>query len=233
MKVNISPSTVRTYKTCPKKFYYSRQDIPELVSPIQKELQIGGDFHDVIRNYYKKITEKDKNPTKTQVEEMLTMDVDDYDSLRDNTTKVPKLISGFAKFEKWRQEEGWQFESGELHKSDGYVTGIPDAIFKKRGEKLVVDWKTGLGYSVSKFASTQLGIYKLLTDADRVMIVKVAYNRRHEMEPNLDEVRDTINEVRNKIKHEEFERRESDHCDICEYNVYCWAESYGLDLEDI
>ncbi|MFC2134052.1 RecB family exonuclease [Bacteroidota bacterium] len=181
-----SPSSVNTYKQCPRKYYYHY--IEELPTSPSIHLIRGNIVHSVLEDFFdidEKIDSEDAlrmhlfllfdKLWNEKYPELLELDMDEkklkcyYDQSRQMLTN---WFNRFKKKLRTQLDQGNSFNESVEHltptremqfSSDKFkVRGFIDAIYEKNGNTVIMDYKTSRKGELTEEYQLQLGIYALM-----------------------------------------------------------------------
>ena len=203
-----SPNMLKTFKLCPKKFYFKY--IKKISMPANDEIfELGKNIHALASYYLKK---------------------EYLDKLESSLNSREKEIWQYLKGIKYFSYETVNTEYNLAVKiNDVFFGGRLDALVKNDGKYYILDYKTGsvpqnakydfqtmiYMLSVSKFFKTEdiNFVYLDLKNKSEVVI---------QLTPNLiKEYEEKLIEVADKINNEDFYAKKSSAC-RCEYDVICY-----------
>ena len=165
----LSPSAINSWYGCPFKYkchYLDKR--PTIKTP--DTISFGLSIHNIIENYYEKIT------TKTTIEDVPDIIEEAYTEFGNWATQARKKATrqtqiSLLRFEKYRLKNDLglpTFKEKRLYAkiSDDLpqINGIIDVYFEKKG--VVVDWKTGKWGELNDALKMQGKIYNLILEAN-------------------------------------------------------------------
>lgn len=204
---NFSPNMLKTFKECPKKYYYKyveKISVPQKSTPFEK----GKKIH-ALANYYLKGEDISK------LEKVLTPD----------ETHAWNLLKSNEYFQK-------TYVNSEYNLSckigDFWVGGRIDALVKDGDDYYILDYKTGavpqdpehdyqtIVYllAVSKFLKTCNSLTFVYIDLKNNMNHKIKFNKKDEYETELLKICTQITGMQNFPSN-------TNRCKYCEYNKFC------------
>lgn len=225
MSLVVSPTMLSTFNTCPYKYkiLYVDRRVP-LTKP---EYEFGKKIHAIIAEYYKLLPE-DATPndipiTLGQAIKRVVGTVDEA---------IVKYLSGFEEFERHRLS--WHINpkpvAFEVEMRRGHLCGVVDAIFKRNGENIVVDWKTGLvrDPSVDEHLKIQGNIYMYLTGAREIYFIFIRYGMWHKLVYDENFITSKLSRFAEAVSRNDYPRNEGPACERCEVSLHCYFDKYGI-----
>jgi len=241
-KLNLSASSIETYKQCPLKYRLSNIDkIPQVSS--KPQLTFGNIIHRVLEQFHQPNTEQTQERIFNLLDnnwESLGFDYDtqEADFKRQGVELLTNYYDYLTKYPVNVIEREFQI-SFEI--DDIVINGKIDRIDKSENGYNVIDYKTSKNATKAE-KSIQLAIYSLYLRQEKQQefggIPKSAalYFLREYEEPlrthnfnsaELDDVQENILKVGKNIRNQEFTPCKGFHCDWCDYkNLLCpeWEE---------
>ncbi|MBU0471094.1 MAG: PD-(D/E)XK nuclease family protein [Nanoarchaeota archaeon] len=186
-----SPSSINTYKQCPRKYYYHY--IEELPTTPSIHLIRGKIVHEVLENFYEidsKINSEDalrlhlfwllEKTWSEHYSELLELNMDErklksyYD---ESKMMLQNWFSRFKKKLRVQLKNGSTFKKAVKHltpiremefTSDNFkVRGFMDVVFERGDNTVILDYKTSKKSDITKEYRLQLGIYALLYEEEK------------------------------------------------------------------
>jgi len=228
----LSPSSINDFIQCPAKFWYSRW-YKRL--PIKTEtMEFGLTLHEIIAKYYNLIPE---NLTPTECFMYIRKAVEEVVGSQSLSVVLRKFSWHLKQFEKFeKQRLSWHINPKPLAVEKKYIKppfmGIVDAIFKRDGKLVVVDWKSGRAPSeLPEYYTIQGCIYAYLTNADEIIFYFLTSGRFLRIEyKHCNEVKQKILDVINQIKEGVFTKNRGSHCKECPVQIPCYIDDLNLKL---
>jgi len=221
----ISPSAISTFNTCPYKFKILYIDNRK---PLYKaEFEFGKKIHSIIAQYYKLLT---NDITPNEVPSFLAIAIKKVIGNADEN--IIKYLKGFEEFEKqrllWHINPKPMLIESEITK--GNITGVIDAMFKRNGENILVDWKTGSTRdpNIDEHLKIQGNIYMYLTNAKEMYFIFIRYNTWHKIVYDENFILEKLKNFIEAYNNKNFPRNEGQHCERCEVNLHCYFDKYNL-----
>lgn len=221
---------LNTYMECPFKFFLLY--VEKLRPFYSVRFRYGEEVHKIIREYYMMLY-NGKTFTYSEIPLILSKIMHDLGTTED----VEESLKNFVEFEKDRLT--WHYNSKPICVEQKFTrppfTGIVDVIFVKGNEKIVVDWKTGRIYDITKNDRllVQSMIYLYITQANRMYFVSLASGNVEEVKYDERYLKERVFHFYNGIKERKFFRNEGEKCSECEVNLHCYARKYGVSYEEI
>lgn len=220
MDPRISPSGINDYMICPKRFYY-HYIAKAPARPIETlPIIVGKAMHEIIADFYSNYRLDTSFSAKTRLAMLLKKKLEETPVLNIYRETMENMLLNLANFDEYRLRAGYvNILAVEEEYARGLVHGIIDLLVSnRRGDKIVVDWKTG-GYGDY---NTQMQTYMWLTGASKAIIVYLRTGKWEtiEREPgfNPEEI------VREIMEMKEYPPRYGKHCDECPYFYTCYYE---------
>lgn len=215
----ISPTGINIYRKCPRAFYFYTRKYPKLEPPFKEPLLLGTAVHEIIAHYYD-IMPDDIVPGDVKIwvrKSMVEKWKPEYEPVRQ---RIENQLLTFINFEKRRLS--WHINPKPVAVEKEYtkncVHGIVDAIFRKNGEKIIVDWKTGRSTAtLTDDIIVQLNVYMWLTGADRAYVLFLEYGNFEELTRSFD-VEEVVQEI---LTDRRYVPIRSDKCKFCQYQIPC------------
>lgn len=207
MLLNFSPNMLKTYETCPKKFYLKY--IKNITMPINDEIfEFGKNIHAMASYYLKK-------------ENIYKMEK----ALSEQENIVWNYLKNieYFKYETIATEYNLSIKLNEY-----FYSGRLDALLKNSDIYYILDYKTGSAPKNAKY-DFQTMIYLLLVSeffkTNKVVFIYLDLKNKTEVKIELNEnlKNDYIKriiETTTQIKNEQFNKKSSN-CN-CEYNKICY-----------
>lgn len=221
----ISPTMLSTFNTCPYKFKIIYVDERR---PLPKpEYEYGKRIHAIIAEYYRLLPE---DATPSDIPIALGQAIKRVMGTIDEN--VVKYLKGFEDFEK--QRITWHINPKpimfETEVKKGYIQGVIDAVFKKNGDNVIVDWKTGMirDPNVDEHLKIQGNLYMYLMNAKEIYFVFIRYNTWHKLTYDESFILDKLSKFVDALNKKEFPRKEGGQCERCEVNLHCYFDKYGI-----
>jgi len=223
--VLISPTTLSTFTECPYKFKILYVDSRR---PLFKpEYEFGRRVHAVIAEYYRLLPD---DATPSDVPMVLGQAIKRVFGVVDEA--VVRYLRGFESFE--RQRLSWHINpkplAFEAEVRRGQLRGVVDAIFKRQGEIVVVDWKTGMARdpTMDDHLRIQGNVYMYLTGAREIYFIFVRYGTWHRLVYDEEYLRGVLSRFLEAYNKGDYRRREGPHCERCEVGLHCYFDRYGI-----
>lgn len=207
MLLNFSPNMLKTYETCPKRFYLKY--IKNITMPINDEIfEFGKNIHAMASYYLKKENIYKMEKTLSEQENIVW--------------NYLKNIEYF-KYETIATEYNLSIKLNEY-----FYSGRLDALLKNSDIYYILDYKTGSAPKNAKY-DFQTMIYLLLVSeffkTNKVVFIYLDLKNKTEVKIELNEnlKNDYIKriiETTTQIKNEQFDKKSSN-CK-CEYNKICY-----------
>ncbi len=204
-----SPNMLKTYQTCPQKFflqYIKRVNIPRLTTPFEK----GKKIH-ALANYYLQKTDISRIENALTIEEAQI-----WKTLQQNTFFQMKCIKS-------------EFQlSCKL--SDFWIGGRLDALMQEGGKYYILDYKTGSTPKNPQY-DIQTMVYLLCLDCyikDYESISFVYLNLKHKNNTLITfneelklQYQKALTELCSKINNDKTYMPNTQNCSSCEYKTLC------------
>ncbi len=204
-----SPNMLKTYETCPKKFYYQyikHLNIPKFTTPFEK----GKKIH-ALANYYLQGINISRIQTALSTEEQAA-----WQTLLENPYFMKKCFKS-------------EF-SISCKIKDFWIGGRIDAIVHDDKDYYILDYKTGMTPKNSEF-DYQTIVYllcmnKFLTNYDNLSFVYISLkemkNHIIKFTPELkSEYENRIEKICAKISNDKLYKQDFQSCEHCEYKSLC------------
>lgn len=207
MQKILSPNMLKTFETCPKKYYFKY--VKNISMPVDDEVfETGKNIHALASYYLRK-----ENIDKMELA---------LNSKEKEIWKYLKEIKYFS-YEYINSEYNLSFKLNE-----NFLGGRLDALVKDNNKYYILDYKTGSAPKNAKY-DYQTMIYMLAVSTfyktTNVTFIYIDLKNKTEVSIELDEslieeYKNKLEETIKKIKINDFSRKNSD-CK-CEYNIICY-----------
>jgi hypothetical protein len=221
----ISPTMLSVFNECPYKFKIIYVDNRR---PMYKpEFEFGKTIHRIIAEYYKLLP---SDATPSDVPMILGSAIKRVMGYLDEN--VVRYFRCFENFEK--QRLSWHINPKplffEAEVKRGQLRGVIDAAFKRNGQTIIVDWKTGMDRdpTVDERLKIQGNFYMYLLDAKEMYFVFIRHSTFHKLTYDEDFLREKLKAFLDACNKNDYQRREGHHCERCEVNLHCYFDKYGL-----
>jgi len=205
------------YYTCPYKFKLAYIDKAKPLPPIEK-MVFGKTVHEIIARYYEIIP---STLTPREVPLFLARAMKDFEIKSENFMWI---LRGFRRFEERRLT--WNLDPKpvaiEKHFERGIFHGIIDAIFKRQGKLVGIDWKSGrvsfsnVNYIIAGF------VYTYIANLDEMIFVSLYSGDETALtKKELASFKEILREIMAGIRAKDFRKKEGEHCKTCEYSLAC------------
>ncbi len=207
MQKILSPNMLKTFETCPKKYYFKY--VKNISMPVDDEIfETGKNIH-ALASYYLRKENIDRMELALNQKEK-------------EIWKYLKEIKYFS-YEYVNSEYNLSFKLNE-----NFLGGRLDALVKDNNKYYILDYKTGSAPKNAKY-DYQTMIYMLAVSTfyktTNVTFIYIDLKNKTEVSIELDdnlieEYKNKLQETIKKIKINDFSRKNSD-CK-CEYNIICY-----------
>lgn len=232
----LSPSRINQFRNCPRQYLYEKEE-RRTIPTDDSALIYGKAIHNAILSYFLEISD-DPNPDEIEEVTKTSFAEGGVDVIESNKARTKKIIENFINFEQKRLKKGnykptlveRKFQA-ELFSDLPSFTGKTDLYVK--GQKLLVDWKTGKGI-MSDSWMLQGKIYEMALKNEGYPVERIVFVGL-ETGQSLDLPRTTegwvykiVKGVVDMISRDRFPKCETPLCGWCPYQLACGFEGVGL-----
>jgi len=218
-----SPSSTNQFFKCPYQWKLLRIDKVQTEPKVNHKAELGGNIHDIIKEYYQNIVEK---PSEKQIEHiaMSCFNMGFDETLKQYRANAETMMKNFINFEKGRIRHYIKPIMVEQTLENDLFRGIIDYFDGKN----IIDWKTGAMMRLGNDERRQGKIYNILLNDNgykgdfKVYFVTLANGRKLELPLTTRTwLEQEIKKMVGMIKAERFPKNKSPLCNWCDARMAC------------
>lgn len=235
--IKLSASSIKTYGQCPRKYYYTYINKPDIEKVKRPHLELGLFVHDVLEDFHKTLMQDPTAEWKPLMSNICKVKVGqfelDADLKKSAKEQLADYLEDIAKNglpPVYSCEEGFNIKISEDVLIRGYIDRI-DLEKRKSGDLFkLVDYKTGRSRYLDEFQLLLYGLYLLHKDptverfnGEYIALAEGCKKITYKFTlTDVERVRKKILQVADEIRADQtWETRPQFLCNYCDFNEIC------------